>query len=221
MFVEKEEPPQQLDFEVERRQLWPWVVVAVVVIAVGVTGFMYRARLGNLLGLVSSAPVEVAVEPTPVVAIPTPEVVPTPAPVPTEPVAAEPSPAPAATPAPAEVDPASLPAATRIQVARWEPAAGGGFVVLEANGGVVPRRIRHLRLDNPPRELLRISGISTPSEPDSVPVGGPLVARIRLGHHPELSPPELYVVVDLGSTAARVGEVRSSGNTIRIPVRQP
>lgn len=220
MFVEKEEPAQPLDFEVERRVLWPWVALAVVVFGAGIAGLLYRDRLGSLFGPGGSAPVAV-VEPAPSDVVLPPEVVPTLGPVPTEPVAAEPSPTPAPTPAPTVVDPASLPAATRIQAARWEPAAGGGFVVLEANGGIVLRRVRHLRLDDPPRELVRITGIGSPVEPDSVAVGGPLVARIRLGHHPELSPPELYVVVDLGSRTARVGELQASGTTIRIPVHQP
>lgn len=217
MFVEKDEPPQPLDFEVERRVLWPWVALAVVVLGAAAAGFLYRDRLGSLLGRGEGTP-PTAVEPVPPDYAPPPEIVPTPMPVPTETIAAEPGPTPAPTPAPAIVDPASLPAATRIETARWEPDAGGGWVVLEANGGIVLRRVRHMRLEDPPRELVRITGISSPAEPDSVAVGSTLVARIRLGHHPELSPPELYVVVDLGSRAARVGEPLASGSTLRIPV---
>lgn len=93
-------------------------------------------------------------------------------------------------------------------------------MVLQADGGVVPRRIRHLRLEDPPRELVRISGIVGPTEPDVVSVGGALVSRIRLGHHPELSPPELYVVIDLVSPSARGATPEPSGDTIRIAVRQ-
>lgn len=221
MFVQKEEP-QPLDCEVERRVLWPWLALVLVVLGAGSAGYLYRDRLRSLLGHGGSAPAAV-VEPALADVLLPPESVATAVPAPTEAVAVEPGPTPAPTPVPtavpAAVDPASLPAATRIQAARWEPDGGGGSVVLEANGGIVLRRVRHLRLEDPPRELVRITGISSPAEPDNVAVGSLLVARIRLGHHPELSPPELYVVVDLGSPTARVGELQATGTTIRIPVR--
>lgn len=119
---------------------------------------------------------------------------------------------------PARVDPASLAAATRVLSARFEPTAGGGVVILQGDGGIVSRRVRSLRLENPPRQLVRISGIVAQPVPETVPVGGALVARIRMGHHPELSPPELYVVLDLAAASVRVGTPESTGDTVRIPI---
>lgn len=220
MFVDNVEPadaPLPLDFEVERRQLWPWVAGFVALVGLGVAGALLWSRGAGPVATGAGASQVAAVEPTSVPMIPTPEPLPTPAPAPTERAAPASSPTPVQ--APAIDDPASLPPATRIQAVRWEPGGDGGTVVLVANGGVVPRRIRHLRLENPPRELVRITGISSGSEPESLAVGGRLVARVRLGHHPELSPPELYVVVDLGTAGARVDEVQSTGSSVRIPIR--
>ncbi|HPS79123.1 MAG TPA: hypothetical protein PLS53_13275 [Thermoanaerobaculaceae bacterium] len=215
--VEHSEPPLPLDFEVERRQLWPWVAGFVALVGLGATGFLLWSRGAGPVETGTGASQVVVVQPTSIPVIPTPETVPTPAAIPTE------FAVPASSPTPAQAsaleDPASLPPATRIQTVRWEPGGDGGSVVLVANGGIVPHRIRHLRLENPPRELVRIAGISSGSEPESLAVGGRLVARVRLGHHPELSPPELYVVVDLGSASARVDDVQSTGSSVRIPIR--
>lgn len=199
-----------------------WLLPALLVIVAAAAAYHYR---GRLLAVVRGGSEATGAA----LPIPGPEVLP----APTEAAApgavtaavetAVPEPTPPAGPPPAPtpgfVDPASLPPATRIASARWVSAPEGGAVVLQADGGVVPHRIRRLRLENPPRELVRISGIVAPTEPDTVAVGGPLVARVRLGHHPELSPPELYVVIDLAAPTARAAAPESAGDTVRIAVR--
>lgn len=223
MFPPEEPPVAALLVEEPRGSRLRWVALACLVIVAAAGAYHYRGRLlaivkgGGQPGDVTAGSEGSEMLPAPTVAV-VPTVVPVEVPTPVPPPTATPEPPPA-TLAPRPVDPASLVPATRIRSARWEGARDGGVVVLQADGGVVARRIRHLRLEDPPRELVRITGIVGPTEPDTVNVGGGLVLRVRLGHHPELSPPELYVVIDLASPAARGAAPEPSGDTIRIPVR--
>lgn len=223
MFPPEEPAAPALLVEEPRGSRLRWIALALLVVVAAAGAYHYR---GPLLAVVRGGGAATGAAP----AVDGPEVLPAPteAAVPTAVAAELPTPAPeptavpeppSATPAAPAVDPASLVPATRIRAARWEGTRDGGVVVLQANGGVVARRIRHLRLEDPPRELVRISGIVGPTEPDTISVDGALVSRIRLGHHPELSPPELYVVIDLASPAARGATPEPSGDTIRIPVR--
>ncbi|HRS17273.1 MAG TPA: hypothetical protein P5234_13640 [Thermoanaerobaculaceae bacterium] len=219
IFPPEQPPAPELPAAPASRSALRWVAVAVALAALAAGAVVFRSHIGRLFGVGApdvgarfergETPPALAVDAQP----PPPRD--EPAAAPAEPT---PTPPPLPTPTPLPVDPASLPPATRIRAARWEAAGEGGVVVLQADGGVVPRRIRELRLEDPPRVLVRISGIVGPTEPDTVNVGGPLVSRIRFGHHPELSPPELYVVIDLASAAVRGGPPEPTGDTIRIPV---
>jgi Tfp pilus assembly protein PilZ len=123
-------------------------------------------------------------------------------------------------PLPAEADPVpeiSGPA-SRIRSIDWRTLQGATEVVIDANGTVDSSRVDLLRLDEPPRILVRVRGIDTPYTPYRVDVGSPDVFAIRIGHHPELQPPTLYVVLDTVSAAVAVAESSVEGSTVRLVV---
>lgn len=223
IFPGEEVPSPVLLLEEPRSSRLRWFVIVLVAVVAAAGVFVFRDRLAALLRGGGEAVRESPAADAPgVLAVPAEPGVPAPLPVQAPTAVAEPTMAPAApspTPVPPPVDPASLPPATHITAARWEATPDGGVLVLQGNGGVVPRRIRRLRLADPPRELLRITGILVPTEPETVPVGGPLVTRVRFGHHPELTPPELYVVMDLTSAAVQAEAPETNGDTIRIVLR--
>jgi len=91
-------------------------------------------------------------------------------------------------------------------------------VVIEADGALEPARVDALRLDAPPRILVRVRGIEAPYTPHRLKVGSPELAAIRVGHHPELEPAALYVVLDLASPAVSIRSRTIEGSTARIVV---
>jgi len=219
MFPAEEAPLPALLVEEPRGSRRRWVALAILVLAVGAGAYHFRGHLFSFFRSGGEPGGAVGSEGLGRLPAATAAVVETEVPTEVPPSAPSSAVIPQSPPAPKPVDPATLVPATRISSVRWETVGEGGVVVLQADGGVVPRRIRHLRLEDPPRELVRISGILGLTEPDSVNVGGTLVSRIRLGHHPELSPPELYVVIDLATTKARGATPEPSGDTVRIAVR--
>ena len=100
----------------------------------------------------------------------------------------------------------------------WRSRAGATEVVIEADGALEPARVDALRLDAPPRILVRVRGIEAPYTPYRLEVGSPELAAIRVGHHPELEPPTLYVVLDLASPEPLVLEGRVEGVVARVVV---
>ncbi len=120
----------------------------------------------------------------------------------------------AATPAPS--------APTPVEVVPPEPATAvesiglsqeGAATVLRivTNGSLERSRLREYRLENPPRQVLRIAGITEPYDDHPLQVGGPLLTRVRVGFHPEMSPPELHVVVDLAGAGVKLDSLKVSG----------
>ena len=97
------------------------------------------------------------------------------------------------------------PAAT-IQRIDWQRENGGTVVTIGADGRLQGLRVRHLRMDDPPRFVIRVLGITRAFPVYEIPVGTSELKRIRVGYHPELSPPELYVVLDLAGSAITVKE---------------
>ena len=114
----------------------------------------------------------------------------------------------------------SVPAApaARVRSISWRSRAGATEVVIEADGALEPARVDALRLDAPPRILVRVRGIEAPYTPYRLEVGSPELAAIRVGHHPELEPPTLYVVLDLASPEPLVLEGRVEGVVARVVV---
>jgi hypothetical protein len=107
------------------------------------------------------------------------------------------------------------------QLMAIEPSAAddGEIVVLR---GDAPFRAQDvftalIGLD-PPRYLLRLSGIERPWRPADIDVGSPLVQRVRTGLHSTPRGPELHVVLDL-STRAVEHSFEIEGETLRVRLR--
>ena len=71
---------------------------------------------------------------------------------------------------------------------------------------------------DPPRYLLRLSGIDRPLRPPDIDVGSPLVQRVRTGLHSTPKGPELHVVVDL-STREVEHSIELEGESLRVRLR--
>lgn len=115
-------------------------------------------------------------------------------------------------------DQPSASAGRRVQDLTTRQRSGSTEVVVRADGPIDPQGVDTLRLDDPPRILLRIRGIEEPYTPHRVDVGSLDVAAIRIGHHPELQPPTLYVVLDTTSPEVEVVSSGVSGSSVTVVV---
>lgn len=92
-------------------------------------------------------------------------------------------------------------------------------VVIETDGAVAADRYSHSRVTTaPPRELIRLRGLTTRFTRETIAVGGPRVSRIRTGWHRKASGNELHVVLDLASPSARVTDLAADGSRLVVTV---
>jgi molecular chaperone DnaK len=217
----------------EPRRILPWILLAAgLVLAVGV--FLLRDRLMGWAGLggedeiVQTAPLArprprvQAPQPVPETATPTatpsPEATPAPA-VPT-PVPAPVIPAPAQAVQEAAPEEAG-PALTQLDRITWEEAFGGTDVILWGNGAIRPESFTRTRIEgNPPRELIRLSGIRRSFPQSRVVVGTSDVLQVRAGYHPEMGRGELHIVLDLAHPSVVVTGVEPGPHRLRIHLQR-
>jgi hypothetical protein len=102
-----------------------------------------------------------------------------------------------------------------------EPGADDGAEVLVLRADAPFRRqdvfAALIGLD-PPRYLLRLSGIEHRWSPADLEVGSPLVQRVRTGLHATARGPELHIVLDL-STRAVDHSFAVEGDVLRVRLR--
>jgi len=165
--------------------------------------------------------------PAPVAAVETPgeETATTPAavaavPDPTNPAAQTPTPgagppAPLATLAPQPRQEAAG-RATRVERIEWSEQDGATVVTISADGPLSQERARQMRLEDPPRVVVRLLDIRHAYSSLTLEVGGPRLQRIRTWHHAEQSPPELHVVLDLTGASVVQRELSVSGSRLQI-----
>ena len=91
-----------------------------------------------------------------------------------------------------------------------------GAVELETEGDLSIAGVDPLRLDSPPRLLVRVRGVAEPYAISDVPVDSPRVAAVRTGYHQGIDPPELHIVVDLASTAVELAGVDVDPDRVRV-----
>jgi len=91
-------------------------------------------------------------------------------------------------------------------------------VGIRGDGYFEDTRLQVSRLLDPERVLVRIARIETYYRPSEIEVGSPEVVRVRMGHHPELTPAKLFVVIDVADESVVVQDSSVSGDTIRIVV---
>lgn len=113
----------------------------------------------------------------------------------------------------------SLEPATAVESILWRSGAEGTEVVIRGNGAIAERTVETFGLSEPPRILIRLREIQQEYSAYELSVGTTEVEQIRVGHHPELTPPALYVVLDLARADARVVDVAVEGDTARVTVR--
>jgi hypothetical protein len=95
--------------------------------------------------------------------------------------------------------------------------SGDDATVVEVtfDGPIAGHRRFHMN-GEAPRALLRIAGIVEAYRPYEVPVGDGRVQRIRIGHHPELEPPEEHLVFDLADAGVEITRVEEQGRALRV-----
>ncbi|MBW8873457.1 MAG: TIGR02266 family protein [Acidobacteria bacterium] len=110
------------------------------------------------------------------------------------------------------------PAATGVEKITFEKAFGGTDVILWGNGAIHSGSYVRTRIDgNPPRELIRISGIRRPAPAARLVVGTPEVLQVRTGLH---AGDELHVVLDLAGPKVTVTRVEEGENRLRIHLQK-
>lgn len=100
----------------------------------------------------------------------------------------------------------------------WSPGETSTVITIVGNGEFDAAQVRADRLSAPPRILVRIAGIQQGYRPFELMVGTRHVDRLRIGHHPEISPPSLWVVVDLETPSAELRAVDVVGSSVSIQV---
>jgi uncharacterized protein (TIGR02266 family) len=137
-----------------------------------------------------------------------------------------PAPSPKAGSKPQEEKPAPLPAvredsgpeATGVDKITFEKAFGGTDIILWGNGAIRARNYVRSRIEgNPPRELIRLSGIKRPAPAARLAVGTPEVLQVRTGLH---AGDELHVVLDLAGPKVTVTGVEEGENRLRIHLQK-
>jgi hypothetical protein len=105
---------------------------------------------------------------------------------------------------------------TRVDRITWRELDQGTEVVVECDGEVDEARVRHSRLDAPPRWALRLLDVESALSEYQFQVQGPRVQRIRVWHHQELDPPQLHVVIDLVGPEVGLEALDVEGNRLVI-----
>jgi len=102
---------------------------------------------------------------------------------------------------------AEAPSGTRITGVAVRDRGGDATVVVVTFDGPIAGHRRFHMGGEAPRALLRISGIVEAYRPYEVPVDDGRVLRVRIGHHPELDPPEEHLVFDLADVGVTISRV--------------
>lgn len=122
-------------------------------------------------------------------------------------------------PAPLALDePVAAAPARRVVDIAWNSADGVTTLLVRGDGPFDERWVDVDRLSSPPRVLVRLYAIEERYSRYTLEVGTPEVLRVRTGHHPEQTPPALFVVLDLADESIVVRGTEVSGATARVTV---
>jgi uncharacterized protein (TIGR02266 family) len=94
-------------------------------------------------------------------------------------------------------------------------------ISIRGNGSLEDGVITMESLPSPPRVLVRLRGIRSSFRPYTIEAGTAEVARVRIGHHEERRPPELWVVLDLADPGSVVGAVDIRGDLAELVITRP
>jgi hypothetical protein len=119
----------------------------------------------------------------------------------------------------------AAPAARARRIVAIEPAANddGELLLLRADAPFRRQDIFAALIGpDPPRYLLRLSGIERPWRPPALDVGSPLIQRVRTGLHSTPRGLELHVVLDLSTRQVEHSfEVEGEALRVRLRPRTP
>ncbi len=102
-----------------------------------------------------------------------------------------------------------------------EPGDGNTVVRLRGDGSLEDGAISVETLRIPPRILIRVRGIESGYRPHTIDAVTPEVSRVRVGHHVDRTPPELWVVLDLTGNDVALDGIDLDRDTARIAVGRP
>lgn len=108
--------------------------------------------------------------------------------------------------------------ASRIDSISWMRREDRTAVTLRANGQLEPDLVAVIPMADPPRLLIRLRWIEAKYRVYTMDVGTEEVSLIRTGLHPEMTPPALYVVLDLTGDDVRVVDQSLDGSTLTVLV---
>ena len=113
--------------------------------------------------------------------------------------------------------------ATRIvDISVWRGDGGVTVFRLQADSAFSADAIRQQRIDGDhPRELLRLLHMAHPFRVTRETIADANVAQVRIGHHPELDPPELHFVFDLMSEEVELVRIAVDGPQILVEFATP
>jgi len=80
---------------------------------------------------------------------------------------------------------------------------------------------RSYPIGDPPRAVLVIQGITNRIKPEVMVIEDRHVTRLRLGYPADGSPPELNIILDLGSNAAQILDILHTGNRLIAVIGSP
>jgi hypothetical protein len=92
----------------------------------------------------------------------------------------------------------------------------GLAVVIELDGSIQARDFQSFRLDAPPREVIRLSGVTRPFTRGRITVGDALLTTVRTGEQPGNA---LQIVLDLAGANVRAEAPRIDGRRLIVRLR--
>jgi uncharacterized protein (TIGR02266 family) len=117
--------------------------------------------------------------------------------------------------------PPPMPPADAIASIEVTSESDGAVVGIRGNGSLEDGAVSVEPLTSPPRVLVRLRGIVSPYRPYALDSAAPEVSGLRIGHHEDRRPPELWVVIDLADAQAAVRDIDIAGDRVRLVVARP
>ncbi len=121
-------------------------------------------------------------------------------------------------PTEAEPEPAPLEPLTRIDEIRWTSTAGASVLELVADGAFSPEGHSVERLSDPPRLVIKVTGVTAPLARANLAVGTSEIVGVRTGLHGTPPSSALHVVVDLADPTAQADDAQIDGARLRVRV---
>jgi Tfp pilus assembly protein PilZ len=125
-----------------------------------------------------------------------------------EPVAAEPE--------PGTETPPSLAGSVTVERIQWHVDGDLTVIELVTDAPVDAADITPLRLEDPPRLLVRIRGVASGFQSELLETDVDRITSIRTGYHAAMSPPELHVVFDLAGAGVRLVGIQVDPDAVRV-----